>query len=127
MQGTQLQKWFRRPENTFQNLPETYRSEFNDAIWQLLETDLKYEGYVTRQQDLIEKASKMESAQIPPDMDYSGIEGLKQEARLKLAAIAPSTLGQAGRIQGVTPADIAVLTIWMKRQSAPKPGITLES
>ncbi|MDA0811081.1 MAG: tRNA uridine-5-carboxymethylaminomethyl(34) synthesis enzyme MnmG [Verrucomicrobia bacterium] len=127
LQGSQLQKWFRRPENTFHNLSDTYRSAFKDSIWQLLETDLKYEGYVARQQDLIEKARKMESAHIPPNMDYSGIEGLKQEARLKLAAIAPSTLGQAGRIQGVTPADIAVLTIWINRKSAPKPETTLDS
>ncbi|MEZ5323801.1 MAG: tRNA uridine-5-carboxymethylaminomethyl(34) synthesis enzyme MnmG [Verrucomicrobiales bacterium] len=121
LQETQLQKWFRRPENTFHDLPENYRSAFSDKIWQLLETDLKYEGYVTRQQDLIEKASRMESSPIPPDTDFSSIEGLKQEARQKFAAISPGTLGQASRIQGVTPADIAVLTIWLKRKNGSKP------
>ncbi|MGK0189011.1 MAG: tRNA uridine 5-carboxymethylaminomethyl modification enzyme [Verrucomicrobiales bacterium] len=111
-----LSKWFRRPENTLQDLPRDYRSAFPDPIWQLLETDLKYEGYVTRQQDLIDKSIRMESTAIPADLNYAGIEGLKQEARAKLIAISPATLGQAGRIQGVTPADIALLTIWLQRK-----------
>lgn len=115
-QGIPLHKWFRRPENTLHELPENYRSAYSDTIWQLLETDLKYEGYVTRQQELIAKTSRMESTKIPETLNYSEIEGLKQEARAKLIAIAPATLGQAGRIQGVTPADIALLTIWLQRK-----------
>lgn len=121
-EGLRLAHWFRRPENTFATLPQDLRREFPDSIWALLETDLKYEGYVTRQQELIDKTAKLEATALPPHLDYHAIDGLKKEARLNLTAVAPATLGQAGRIQGVTPADIAILTVWLRRHSGAGSG-----
>ncbi len=81
----------------------------------MLETDLKYAGYLDRQHDLVARTARMEDRAIPATFDFAGVKGLKREAQIKLAAIRPQTLGQAGRIQGVTPADIALLTVLLER------------
>lgn len=114
-EGVKLDKWFRRPENTWQRLPEECRTKFSPAIWDLLETDLKYSGYLDRQSEAVARASRMEDRVIPSAFDYSSIKGLKKEAQLKMASIRPRTVGQAGRIQGVTPADVALLTVMLDR------------
>ena len=77
------------------------------------ETEIRYEGYLKTNREQIEKAKKMEGKPLPPDLDYSKIEGLRLEAREKLQRIRPLNLGQAERISGVNPADIAVLMIWL--------------
>ena len=82
-----------------------------------METDLRYEGYVKRQEESVSRAQNMESAGIPADFDFAQISGLRTEARQKLVAIAPRNLGQASRISGVTPADVALLAVWMQRRS----------
>ena len=115
LEGIHLEKWFRRPENSWPKLPEDLRAKFPAPIWNLLETDLKYAGYLDRQQDMVNRAARMEDRPIPPTFDYTAIRGLKKEAQLKLAHIRPQTLGQATRIQGVTPADIALLTVMLER------------
>lgn len=84
----------------------------SDAM-QALETELKYEGYLKRQQQAIDRAAKMERAVIPGDFDYGKIKGLRIEARQKLAAARPLSVGQASRISGVNPADIAVLLLYL--------------
>jgi len=109
-------KWFRRPENTRDSLPSDLAQRFEPVIWELAETELKYEGYVRRQHEEIAKTERMESAPIPPEIDYAGIHGLKKEAHLRLAEIRPRTLGQASRISGITPADISILAVYLERQ-----------
>ncbi len=96
-------------------------SEFgvlDEYPWDLLEsaeTEIRYAGYLEKENKEIEKASRLEEKRLPPDIDYFSIEGLRLEARQKLDAVRPLNLGQAGRISGVNPADIAVLMVWLKK------------
>ena len=77
--------------------------------------DAKYEGYLQKGLEQIEKAKKLEEKTLPDDIDYLSIGGLRLEARQKLDKIRPKNLGQAGRISGVSPADIAVLMVYLKK------------
>ncbi|MBL9145221.1 MAG: tRNA uridine-5-carboxymethylaminomethyl(34) synthesis enzyme MnmG [Verrucomicrobiaceae bacterium] len=113
--GIKIERWLRRPENSPALLPEEIRTQFTDEVWSLLENHLKYEGYVTRQESLIQKTARMEDQTLPASLDYLTIQGLKREAQLKLNQIRPATLGQAARVQGVTPADIALLAILLRK------------
>ncbi len=115
LDGIKLDRWLRRPENSPDKLPAELRARFTDEIWSLLENHLKYEGYITRQELLIEKTARMEDTAIPMQLDYNTIHGLKREAQIKLSTIRPATLGQASRVQGVTPADIALLAIVLRK------------
>ncbi len=115
LEGIHMEKWFRRPENTWSKLPAELLASFPAPIWDLLETDLKYAGYLDRQHDQVARTARMENRVIPATFDYTAIKGLKTEARHKLTTIRPQTLGQAGRIQGVTPADVALLTVMLDR------------
>ena len=81
-----------------------------------VEISVKYEGYIQRQQKQVEDFRKMESHKLPADLDYNAIQGLRLEAREKLSAIRPLDLGQAGRISGVSPADVTALMIWLERR-----------
>lgn len=84
----------------------------NDEI-KTAETTVRYEGYINKSRQQIERAKKLEEKKLPPDIDYSKIQGLRLEAREKLERVRPMTLGQAGRISGVNPADITVLMVYM--------------
>jgi tRNA uridine 5-carboxymethylaminomethyl modification enzyme len=84
-------------------------------LWSLLETDFKFAGHLVRQQTQIERMKRMEDKRIPENFDYSKVNGLKAEARNHLNTIRPLTIGQAGRISGVTPADIAILAIALRK------------
>jgi tRNA uridine 5-carboxymethylaminomethyl modification enzyme len=86
----------------------------------LVETDLKYEGYLRREQDQIERQRGQESHTIPGGIDFDAIPSMRLEARQKLRSYAPETLGQASRISGITPADISVLAVWIRKISAGK-------
>ena len=114
-EGVHLEKWFRRTESDWRQLPETLRAKFAPAIWELLEVDLKYVGYLTRQTEMVNRTAKMEHQPLPGWLDYSLVKGFKKEAQQKLMAIRPQTLGQAGRIQGVTPADVALITVLLQK------------
>ena len=114
-EGVRLERWIRRPENTHENLPAEVRAKFNDELWTVVENDLKYAGYITRQEAMVEKTAKMDEKAIPADLDYSAVKGLKREAQIKLAQVRPATLGQASRVQGVTPADISLLAILLRK------------
>jgi len=118
LDGITLEKWLRRPENTPTSLPPEIQSQFTPEVWSLLENDVKYAGYITRQEDTVAKTSRMEEKMIPADFDYHAIPGLKTEAKHRLTALRPATLGQAARAQGVNPADIALLAVMLKRGSA---------
>ena len=80
-----------------------------------LETDIKYEGYIKKQQAQIEEAARLETRVLPEDIDYSSIKGLRLEGAQKLSKIRPRSIGQASRISGVSPADIAVLIVWLEK------------
>lgn len=90
-------------------------NDFSPSILETVETDAKYEGYLKKGLEQIEKAKKLEEKLIPEDIDYMAIKGLRIEAQQKLAKIRPASLGQAGRISGVSPADIAVLMVYLSR------------
>ena len=80
-----------------------------------LETDIKYEGYIKKQQAQIEETARLETRVLPEGIDYSSIKGLRLEGAQKLARIRPRSIGQAARISGVSPADIAVLLVWLDK------------
>jgi tRNA uridine 5-carboxymethylaminomethyl modification enzyme len=114
-QGVKLDQWFRRSENSWTALPGDLLQEFHVELWPLIETNFKYEGHLGRQQCQIERMARQESKRLPEDFDYAAIRGLKLEARVRFTEIRPATLGQAARIPGITPADIAILMVWLEK------------
>ena len=84
-----------------------------DEVWEIAETEIRYEGYLKKSLALIEKAKKWEEKALPPDLDYPSLGGLRLEAREKLAQVKPLTVGQASRIPGVNPADVSVLLLYL--------------
>ena len=80
-----------------------------------VEIHLKYAGYIARQEKQVEEFRRVESRALPADVDYLSIQGLRVEAREKLQKIRPMSIGQASRISGVSPADVAVLLIWLEQ------------
>jgi len=115
LEGVPLELWLKRPENVPRNLPADLYTKFPAALWNVAETDLKYEGYIRREEDRIAKTVRHENKTIPSWVDYAAISGLRVEATQKLSKIRPETLGQAARISGVTPADVALLSVWVMR------------
>jgi tRNA uridine 5-carboxymethylaminomethyl modification enzyme len=97
----------------FSPSPESPRGEEVQA----LEVEIKYEGYIERQHRQVARLSRMEEVRLPPGLDYSSISGLLAESRQKLEALRPLTLGQAGRISGVTPTDIHLLSVYLNSLS----------
>ena len=119
---SELIRWLKRSDSTCTTLPEEIRGRYDDSIWDQFETNLKYEGYIAREQLAINKAEAGQSSPLPPALDYSTLPGLRREARQKLGEIRPLTFGQAARISGITPADLAIVQIWLRKtlsQSAP--------
>ena len=115
--GLKLDHWFRREDNSWPNLPASLQQRFPVELWPLIETDFKYEGHILRQRQQIDRMARQEARSLPPDLDYLSIAGLKREAQQRLSEIRPQTLGQAARISGITPADIAVLSIWLEKSA----------
>jgi tRNA uridine 5-carboxymethylaminomethyl modification enzyme len=109
-----LAQILRRPEVRYSDLPDRNEA-LNTETLQQVEIALKYAGYIERQQNEVQKFRSLEDKRIPDWIDYDLIPSLRTEARLKLSQIRPVTLGQAGRISGVTPADVSLLMIMMKR------------
>jgi len=113
--GTQtLAQVLRQPGVQYKDLPSP-RSNLSEDVTQQVEIALKYEGYIQRQEAEVEKFKALEEKEIPSWIDYSTLNSLRSEARQKLSRIRPSTLGQAARVSGVSPSDISVLMVWMKR------------
>jgi len=96
-------------------LPGEIRQLASPELWELIATDLKYEGYVRRQTGQNEKLARGGARPIPSDIDYDQIRGLRPETRQKLAASRPDSIGQAGRLSGITPADLSIISIWLEK------------
>ena len=122
--GLRLDQWLKRPENTWQQLPAEVREGFTAELWDVAQNDIKYAGYITRQSEQVEKTARMEDSPIPEWVDYQALTGLKREAQLKLTQIRPATFGQAARIQGVTPADLAVIAVVARKGRKPSAPAT---
>jgi tRNA uridine 5-carboxymethylaminomethyl modification enzyme len=114
-EGVKIAQWLRRPENTHTSLPAALTSAFAADLWESIEVDLKYAGYITRQETAIEKLRANDAKSIPLQIDYQKIPSIRAETRQKLEKIRPETLGQASRISGITPADLAVLAVYIGR------------
>ena len=115
--SARLADLLRRPQVTYEDIApfDADRPALPEAVTQEVEIQVKYAGYLARQEKQVEAFRKEESRLLPPDIDYAAIQGLRLEARQKLADIRPMSIGQAGRISGVSPADIAVLLIWLEQ------------
>ena len=105
----------RRPEVGYFDLPDPGRPDLSPEVVEQVEISVKYEGYIQRQERQMAELKRMEDHALPEDMDYSGIDGLRLEARQKLAAVKPQNLGQAGRISGVSPADLTALMFYLEK------------
>ena len=113
--GAKLADLLKRPQITYEDLApvDKDRPQYSTAVFEAVEIELKYEGYIKRQRADIEEARRLERKRLPQDVDYSAIQGLRLEAGEKLNKVKPENIGQAGRISGVSPADISVLLIWL--------------
>ena len=116
--SARLADLLRRPQVTYEDLApfDAQRPELPSSITDEVEIQLKYAGYLTRQEKQVAEFKKEEARLLPEDLDYTAIQGLRLEARQKLQEIRPVSLGQAGRISGVSPADIAVLMIYLEQK-----------
>ena len=114
--GCRLIDLLRRPQLTYADLTEfdTNRPDLPAEVREQVEITVKYEGYIQRQQRQVAEFERLERRKLPPDMDYDHIQGLRLEAREKLSALRPLNVGQAGRVSGVSPADVAALLIWLQ-------------
>ena len=117
--SARLADLLRRPGISYADLApfDPDRPNLSDAVTEEVEIQMKYAGYLARQEKQVAEFKKEESRLLPADIDYSTIAGLRLEARDKLSAIRPMSIGQAGRISGVSPADIAVLLIWLEQKT----------
>ncbi|MGC3992398.1 MAG: hypothetical protein QM796_22395 [Chthoniobacteraceae bacterium] len=122
-EGVPLNRWLRRPEAHWSDLPESLRGHYPAEVWELVEVDYKYEGYIKRQEDAVHRAQAMENKPIPADLNYEMVPDLRTEARQKLGKVRPATFAQAGRISGITPADLGLISIWIRKRAGGQPGV----
>jgi len=115
--GVPIAQLFKRFDFRRENLPSEIMSQAPAEIWDLVETEFKYEGYVARQADQNRELALRSLQRIPDGVDFSKIVGLSSETRQKLTSIRPTTVGQAARVSGVTPADIAIISIWLSKNN----------
>jgi tRNA uridine 5-carboxymethylaminomethyl modification enzyme len=109
-----LLKILSRPEVSYKDLPNR-NDALPEEVIQQVEIAIKYAGYIERQETEVEKFKNLEDKQIPGSFDFASVPSLCLEARQKLSKVRPTTIGQATRISGVSPADISLLMVWLKR------------
>ena len=115
--GLSLEEMLRRPNITVQDIVQLgYLQNMDGESLYQVEIETKYKGYIEKEVDAIAQAAKLENKPLPVDIDYDKIEGLRIEARQKLNKIRPANLGQAGRISGVSPADVQILIVWLAQR-----------
>ena len=115
LRGVPIAQLLKRPDFGVPQLPREIVFSVPTAIWELVETDLKYEGYAARQLEQNRQLERRKEQVIPDGVDYRQISGLRSETRQKLATLRPPSIGQAARISGITPADIAIISIWLSK------------
>ena len=113
--GKPVAQLIKQPRYGVDSLPASLRDAVPDEIWRIVEADLKNEGYVRRQAAQNRHLTSKEDQLIPGGLDFTTIHGLRPETRQKLGAVRPTTLGQASRISGITPADTAIISIWLTK------------
>lgn len=117
--GIRLLELMKRPQlgyGTLESL-DTTRPQLDPLVMEQVEVELKYEGYIRREQAAIDEMRRLENRLLPEDMQYHAITGLRKEAQEKLSKVRPRSVGQASRISGVSPADISVLIVWLSQNS----------
>ena len=119
--STTLYELLRRPDVTYETVREVFAPdidlpELTDEVRQQVEISITYEGYIQKQMEQVAHIEKLENKLLPEDLDYALVPSLRDEAREKLAAIRPRSVGQASRISGVSPADVSVLLVWLEQQ-----------
>jgi tRNA uridine 5-carboxymethylaminomethyl modification enzyme len=115
LNGTPVSRLLKRPDFGVTALPRDMLSSVPLPIWELLETDFKYEGYTARQFEQNQRLDRKQNQKIPDGVDYNKIAGLRSETRQKLSKLRPTSLGQAARISGITPSDISIIHIWLNK------------
>ena len=114
--GITLYDLLKRPEINFENLEHFYKFSYSEEIKEQVTVHIKYEGYIAKAVKEANKMIKLETKQIPEDIDYQKIKNLASEARQKLEEVRPTSIGQAIRISGVNPSDISILTVYLKKE-----------
>ena len=117
--GIKMSDLLKRPQITYDDLKEFDKSRpaIDESIFEKVQVEIKYEGYIARQNNQIKELRRLEEKVLPSDINYKEIKGLRLEATEKLGKIRPENIGQASRISGVSPADISVLIIWLASKS----------
>jgi len=117
---TKLSQVLRRPEISLSDIRVIFPDlvKYSRDVDSQVEVQIKYAGYVNRQNDIVERFQKMEDVRLPEDIDYSQISGISREVREKLIRIQPRSLGQASRISGITPAAITLLSFYLKKRKS---------
>ena len=115
LNGISISQLLKRHEFTTQKLPPDIEAALPLPVWELLETEVKCEGYAARQSEQNRQLEHRLKQRIPDGLDYDKILGLRSETRQKLSSLRPASLGQAARISGITPADVAIMSIWLKK------------
>lgn len=113
--GISLELWLRRPENDWHTLPTEILERFPQDVWEPAALEISYAGHIDRMRIAAERMQRQEDKKIPPTIDYNAIPAMKTEARQRLNRVRPATIGQAARIPGITPADIALLLVHVKK------------
>ena len=114
-EGSTLAQLLRRPERSYADLSGDRNPELSADVILQVETNIKYEGYIAREKLMADRVARMDQHRIPSELDYDAITALRFETREKLKKFRPEHLGQASRISGITPADIALLSVWLAR------------
>ena len=114
--GYSLYELLKRPQITINDLEEYLTNNYNEEIKNIVEIQVKYEGYIAKTNREVEKMLKLEQKKIPHYINYNKVSNIASEARQKLNKIRPKTIAQASRISGVNPTDISVLSIYLKKE-----------
>jgi len=120
LNGASVSRLLKQPDFDVKTLPGEALSCVPLSIWELVQTDFKYEGYAARQSEQNQRLERKANQKIPDGLNYDKIAGLRSETRQKLSSLRPTSLGQAARISGITPSDVSILHIWLNRNDLRK-------
>lgn len=114
--GITLDHWLRRPDNDWRQLPDELKQLWSTELWEHIATEVSYAGHIARMRTEAERLQRQENKRIPDHFDYESIPSIKTEAKQRFMKVRPQTVGQASRIPGITPADIALLVVWLSKR-----------